>query len=115
MDILSALGFGVLYVFVTVTLFFMEKWFGSSGIYLTGVIAGAADVDAITIGISKFQPIAIQTAVNVVVIATLVNTLIKVSIALLRGAAELRKAVSISLGTMLLAGGAYLLIMNTMG
>ncbi len=115
MDILSALGFGVLYVFVTISLFFMEKWFGASGIYLTGLIAGAADVDAITIGISKFQPIATQTAVNVVIIATLTNTLIKVGIALLRGSVALRKNVSISLGSMLLTGCAYLLIMKMMG
>ena len=115
MDILSALGFGMLYVFVTITLFFMEKWFGASGIYLTGLIAGAADVDAITIGISKFQPLATQIAVNVVIIATLANTLIKVGIALLRGSVALRKSVSFSLGSMLLTGCAYLLIMKMIG
>ena len=114
MDILSAIGFGILYVFITVTLFFMEKWFGSSGVYITGLIAGVADVDAITIGISKFHPIALQTAVNVIIIATLVNTLIKVGIALLRGSADLRKQVFLRLGSMLLAGGVYLLIMHVL-
>lgn len=110
MDILSALGFGVLYVFVAVTLFFMEKWLGSSGVYLTGLIAGVADVDAITIGISKFQSIGIQTAVNVIIIATLVNSLIKLGITLLRGSAELRQKVLMGLGSMLLVGCVYLLI-----
>lgn len=110
MDVLSALGFGLLYVFVAITLFFMEKWLGSSGVYITGLIAGVADVDAITIGISKFQPIGIQTAVNVIIIATLVNSFIKLGITILRGSAELRQKVLVGLGSMLLVGGAYLLI-----
>jgi uncharacterized membrane protein (DUF4010 family) len=110
MDILSALGFGILYVFIACTLFFMEKWFGSSGVYLTGLIAGVADVDAITIGISKFQSITVQTAVNVIILATLVNTLVKLGVVLLRGSVELRKKVLIGLGGMLLMGCGYLLL-----
>jgi uncharacterized membrane protein (DUF4010 family) len=110
LDIFSALGFGVLYAFVAIVLYFMEKWFGSSGVYLTGVIAGLADVDAITISISKFHPIAVQTAVNVIVVATLVNTIIKLGIAILRGSPVLRNLILRSLGSMLLVGCVYLLI-----
>lgn len=108
MDILSALGFGLLYIFVTATLFFMDKWMGSSGIYITGIIAGLADVDAITIGISKFQPISIQTAVNVIIIATLINSIIKLGVAILRGSPELREKVLLSLGSIILGGCTYI-------
>ncbi len=110
LDIASALGFGILYIVVAVVLYFMEKWFGSSGIYLTAFIAGLADVDAITISISKFHPIATQTAVNVIIIATLVNTCIKLGIVILRGSPVLRKNLLVSLGSMLVAGCIYLML-----
>jgi uncharacterized membrane protein (DUF4010 family) len=115
LDIFSALGFGLLYAIVAIALYFMEKWFGSSGVYLTGVIAGLADVDAITISISKFHPIAVQTAVNVIVVATLVNTIIKLGIAILRGSSVLRNLILRSLGSMLLLGFVYLSVIWILG
>jgi uncharacterized membrane protein (DUF4010 family) len=110
MDVLSALGFGILYVAVAVALFFMQQWFGSSGVYATGLIVGSADVDAVTISVSKLNLITPQTAVNVIIMASLSNTLIKLSVVLLRGSVELRKSVLMRLGSMLLVGCVYLLI-----
>ncbi len=115
MNIFSALGFGLLYAAIAVALFFMQKEYGATGVYATGFIAGLADVDAITVGISNFQPIKIQTAVNVIIMATMVNTAVKLSIVILRGAIELRKKVLVSFGSLLLTGCVYLLIMWGIG
>jgi uncharacterized membrane protein (DUF4010 family) len=112
MDILSALGFAILYVTVAVSLFFMQQWFGTSGVYATGLIVGSADVDAVTISMSKMHLITPQIAVNVIIIASLSNTLVKLSAALLRGSVDLRKQVFIRLGSMLLVGCVYLLVMR---
>jgi uncharacterized membrane protein (DUF4010 family) len=93
----------------------MQQWFGTSGVYATGLIVGSADVDAVTISMSKMHSITPQIAVNVIIIASLSNTLVKLSAALLRGSVDLRKQVFIRLGSMLLVGCAYLLVMRIMG
>jgi uncharacterized membrane protein (DUF4010 family) len=93
----------------------MQQWFGTSGVYATGLIVGSADVDAVTISMSKMHSITPQIAVNVIIIASLCNTLVKLSAALLRGSVDLRKQVFIRLGSMLLVGCAYLLVMRIMG
>jgi uncharacterized membrane protein (DUF4010 family) len=115
MDLLSAIGFGILFVAIAVSLFFMQKWFGTSGVYITGLIVGSAEVDAVTISMAKLNSITPQIAANVITIASLSNTLVKLSVALLRGSVDLRKEVFIRLGSMLLVGCAYLLVMHIIG
>jgi uncharacterized membrane protein (DUF4010 family) len=111
LNILSALGFGLLYIGVGIMLFYANQWLGSGGVYLTGIIGGLADVDAMTISISKFQNISVQVAVNVIVIATTVNTIVKLIIAILRGSKNLRRTVIFGMGSMICIGLAYLGLM----
>jgi uncharacterized membrane protein (DUF4010 family) len=111
LNILSALGFGLLYLGVGLMLFYSNQWLGSGGIYLTGVVGGLADVDAMTISISKFQNISVQVAVNVIIVATTVNTIVKLIIAILRGAKTLRRTVFFGMGSMICIGLAYLGLM----
>ncbi len=111
LNILSALGFGLLYVGVGLMLFYSNQWLGSGGVYLTGVVGGLADVDALTISISKFQNISVEIAVNVIIIATTVNTVVKLIIAILRGSKNLRRTVIFGLGSMVCVGAVYLGIM----
>jgi uncharacterized membrane protein (DUF4010 family) len=109
-SLLSFISYLLMRFMVALALFFMQQWFGSSGVYATGLIVGAADVDAVTINVSKLHLITPQIAVNVIIMASLSNTLIKLSVVLLRGSAELRKSVLMRLGSMLLVCCAYLLI-----
>ena len=111
LNILSALGFGLLYIGVGIMLFYANQWLGSGGVYLTGVVGGLADVDAMTISISKFQNISVQIAVNVIVIATTVNTIVKLIIAILRGSKNLRRKAVFGMGAMICIGLAYLGLM----
>jgi uncharacterized membrane protein (DUF4010 family) len=110
MNILSALGFGLMFIVVAVILFYANQGFGSGGIYLTSIISGLADVDAFTINIAKFTGITTETAVNVIVITTLVNTVMKFIIGLLRGSTELKKTMSIGMLAILIVGIVYLVI-----
>ncbi|MBS3805318.1 MAG: MgtC/SapB family protein [Oleiphilaceae bacterium] len=83
LDLKSALIFGVL---LTIILFFGEvlrQWFGDIGIFVLAATSGIADVDAITLSLTRMslESITAQTAVIGIVIATSVNNLVKCVIA----------------------------------
>jgi uncharacterized membrane protein (DUF4010 family) len=83
LDLKSALIFGVL---LTVILFFgefLQRWFGDIGIFVLAATSGIADVDAVTLSLTRMslESITAQTAVIGIVIATSVNNLVKCVIA----------------------------------
>lgn len=106
-NILNALGFGLLYVAIAYLVYYGEKFFGSKGLIVSGFISGLADVDAITITIatlSKEQQIAIHHLAVVVLLATFSNTMVKTLIAILSGSREVKKKVSLAMtSTMVVA------------
>lgn len=110
MNILNALGFALLYVLTALLVFYGEKYFGSQGLLLSGLISGIADVDAITINISKLTAADHEPglAVMVIVIATISNTLVKLGISLGKGSYEVKRKVSIGLCGIIATGLAYL-------
>lgn len=111
-NILNALGFGLLYVGIALLVFYANKYFGSSGLIFSGLISGLADVDAITINMSKLavNTYELDLSVLVIIAASISNTVIKIAIALFKGRAEIRKKVSLALGAVIATGILYILI-----
>ncbi len=72
---------------------------------ITSAIAGASDVDAISISISKMSVVTISamTAQNAILIATLSNTIAKFVIALWASSKEMRKHVLVGYGLIFVA------------
>ena len=80
---------------------------GASGAYLTGLISGVADIDAITINSAQMEVReGSQNAVasKIVLVAMLSNTVFKTTVAVLRGHALLLPYLLITFGSVLLVG-----------
>jgi len=112
LDLKNAVFFGLLYIGVALFMYYSRQWFGESGAYFSGIISGIADMDAITISTAKWakHAAAAEYGANMVVVASLSNTLFKGTVAALRGHASMRRYVYVGFGGVLLAGGAWLAI-----
>jgi uncharacterized membrane protein (DUF4010 family) len=74
-----ALKFGIL---LTVVIFLseaMQEWFGSYGVYALSMVSGLIDVDAIALSLSRSakQDLALEVATLGILLACLMNTLVK--------------------------------------
>jgi uncharacterized membrane protein (DUF4010 family) len=110
-DILNALGFGCMYVAIVLMVHYAGEYAGNKGLLVSGFLSGFADVDAITIAMSKLNMT--QNAnlpILVIVIAMISNTVVKICIAAIKGAPELRPRVGAALGTIIAAGILYIWI-----
>lgn len=106
LDLKSALLFGVL---LTVILFFGEwlrEWFGDIGIYVLAATSGIADVDAITLSLTRMSQssIAAQTAIIGIVIAASVNNSVKCLIASAIGTRTLGLRIAVPIMLSLVGG-----------
>ncbi len=105
-----AITFGLLYGFILLVTNAAEQFLGSTGLYLSSVISGLADVDAITLTtaeLSRNGSIDAATATRAIVLAVVSNTSVKGAIVLSTGSAALRRA--ILPGFILTLGSAILL------
>ena len=77
--ITMAIKFGVLLAFIMVLAAAMQEWFGDQGIYVLSIVSGLADVDAITISLSRLAlgELSEQVAVMGIVLASGMNTIVK--------------------------------------
>ena len=91
-------------------------YLGDKGLYLSAIISGLADTDAITISMAELgsQSISVATAAMVVVTATLSNTLVKMGISIWKGGREVGRKVGAAFGSVLLVGILYVLINQTL-
>ncbi|MGZ7117793.1 MAG: MgtC/SapB family protein [Methanobacterium sp.] len=82
-----ALIFGLLFIVILFASKIAEIYFGNGGLYITSIISGVADVDAITISMSILakNTISPEVAVTAITLATISNTIIKFFIAMFFG------------------------------
>lgn len=89
-------------------------YLGDTGLYLSSIISGVADVDAITLSmaeLSKTGVIEMPKAALAIILATMSNTAVKGGIALAMGGKALRKPLLFAILMMLAVGiGTALLI-----
>ncbi len=102
LDLKSALVFGLLLVAILLLGEFLQKWLGDLGIYVLAATSGVADVDAITLSLTRMSQdsLALQTAVIGIVIAAATNNLVKAGIA---GAIGRRELGTLVAGPMILS------------
>ena len=113
-DLMPAIKFGLLYALVLLISRTAQMYLGDTGLYLSSILSGVADVNAITLSmaeLSKTNVLGMDTAALAIVLATMSNTLVKGGIALLTGSATLRKTLIPVIIMILVAGlGSALLL-----
>jgi uncharacterized membrane protein (DUF4010 family) len=110
----QAFFFAFLYTAIVMAIPYADEFWGQGGIYATSGLAGLTDVDAITISLSKTSSLAIpvQVARNAILVAVMVNTLVKFMIAFFAGSPGLRRRLAVGYGVVLAAGLAGLLLIH---
>jgi uncharacterized membrane protein (DUF4010 family) len=92
-----ALSFGLLYAAILLVANAARLYLGDTGVYLSSIASGLADVDAITLSMAELSRdgggVDLQTAARAIVFAAVSNTLVKGGIVLAMGSAELRKVI----------------------
>ncbi|SFM14057.1 MgtC/SapB family protein [Marinobacter zhejiangensis] len=106
LDLKAALVFGML---LTAILFFgeiLKTWFGDAGVYALAATSGVADVDAITLSLTRMSQssISADTAVLGIVIAAAVNNLVKTGLAMSIGTRSLGLRVAVPMSLSMVAG-----------
>jgi uncharacterized membrane protein (DUF4010 family) len=88
--ILPALTFGAFFGIVLLTSKLASIYFGNAGTYAASVIAGLADVDAISLSMATLAKSSLtpNTAVTAITLAAITNTLVKLSISYIMGTRE---------------------------
>ena len=94
-ELSTAIKFGLIYAVVLLAIKAAEIYIGEKGIYLTSIIAGLADVDAITLSISDLTrtggSISLESGKFAIILATISNTLTKGALVFSIGSKALRK------------------------
>lgn len=92
-----ALTFGLLYGVILLAAHAAQTYLGSTGVYLSSIVSGVADVDAITLSMAELSrneaSLDHATATRAILLATSSNTLVKGGIVLSSGAPALRRAI----------------------
>jgi uncharacterized membrane protein (DUF4010 family) len=92
-----ALTFGLIYAVILLAANTARLYLGNTGIYLSSIVSGLADVDAITLSLAELSQDAhdldLNTAARGIVLAAVSNTLVKGGIVLGMGSMMLRKII----------------------
>ncbi|WP_324026138.1 MgtC/SapB family protein [Maribacter sp. BPC-D8] len=114
MNLLNAIGFGVIYVAILFAVFYSNQFFGESGLYYSALIAGLADTDAITISLAKLATDTekIKLASSVIVTAVMSNMLVKLGITVFKGSKVAGKLVGYTFAGIIVIGVLYAVIAN---
>lgn len=114
LDIKNAIFFVLLYIAVTLFMHGSRQWLGTTMTYLSGALAGIADIDSITIATAKWAsitPDSTRQAQVIILLAVMSNSVFKLLVSLFTGAAELRKPVLLGFGLVLVVGVGVLVFM----
>jgi uncharacterized membrane protein (DUF4010 family) len=91
-----AVKFGLLYAVILLISKAAQTYLGNPGVYLSSIMAGMADVDAITLSMAELSRAAggvdLITAERAIVLAAMSNTVVKGGIVLTSGSPALRRA-----------------------
>jgi uncharacterized membrane protein (DUF4010 family) len=95
-DLVSALKFGLLYALVLLISRTAQMYLGDTGVFISSIASGAADVDAITLSMAELSStggLGYETASRAIVLAAISNTVVKGGIVLIGGSKGLRRAI----------------------
>lgn len=106
-ELSSALKFGGLFVVVLLVSRWAQETFGTGGAYVTGLLAGATDVDAISLSMAnmaKSGQVELGVARTTIVLATCSNTAVKAILSLALGGWPMGRQVLLGFGAVLATG-----------
>lgn len=108
-----AVKFGLFFALILFLVKFSESVIGNKGLYMTSVLSGVLDVDAITVSVSTLAKteIAKLSATYAIIIATMVNTVAKGMIVLALGNRKVAIKILVVFALMLVAGGISLIFL----
>jgi len=111
-ELRQAVSFGLLYGVVLFVAKAAQLGAGAAGLYLSAVLAGLTDVDAITLSVVDMHRggLPAATAAAAICLAALTNTVVKVGVAISVGGAAVGRPVAGTLGAGLAAGAAALAV-----
>ena len=109
----DAIKFGALFAVVIFVASAAQVYFGNTGLYLAGALAGLTDVDAIALSMASLaeqDPSSSGAAARTIVIAVISNTMVKCGMAIWLGAPSMRRTMIPITGALALSGvaAAYL-------
>ena len=90
----DAIKFGLLFAVVIFVASAARIYFGDTGLYLTGALAGLTDVDAIALSMAHLaqqDPASSAAAARTIVIAVISNTMVKCGMVIWLGASSMRR------------------------
>jgi uncharacterized membrane protein (DUF4010 family) len=94
-----ALKFGIFFAFILLLSKAAQMYLGNTGVYITSIISGLADVDAITLSMASFASNNIVTekvATSAITLAVLTNNVVKGGISYIWGSKELKKKIALT-------------------
>lgn len=104
-ELRPALGFGLLYALILLVAYWAERQFGATGVYVSSIASGLADVDAITLSMAQLSSaggdVPLGTAARAVVLAVASNTCVKGAIVLGTGDRAMRRVLAPGLALVL--------------
>lgn len=107
----AAIRFALLFAAVLLAVRLVETYLPERGLYAVATLAGATDVDAITLALAQpSRGLAPGTAVTAIMIAAVANTVVKCGLTAVLGAPALARHVAIATGTLLAGIAAALLV-----
>ncbi len=89
-----AITFGLLYGVILLISRAAQMYFGDAGVYLSSIVSGVADVDAITLSMTELSgsgALDFTTAARAITFAAMSNTVVKGGIVISSGSAALRR------------------------
>ena len=106
-ELSQAIKFAFLFVLVLVGSKAATLWLGDAGTYVAAILAGATDVDAITLSLARLAQgeLAARVALVGIFLAAAANTWVKALLATRLGGAEFGKRIAAAFGVILAAGG----------
>ncbi|MFO0647517.1 MAG: MgtC/SapB family protein [Polyangiales bacterium] len=113
-ELKQAVSFGLLYGVVLFVAKAAQRGAGSAGLYVSSVLAGLTDVDAITLSVVDMHRggLSSTTSATAIMLAALTNTVVKSSVALSVGGATVGRPVAATLGAGLAVGAIALALIS---
>ncbi len=110
-ELATVLKFGALLTVVTVAAKLLTEVGGGQGVYALAAFSGIADVDAITLSMSRLarDPASLALAANAVLIVVAVNTVAKAVLGWMTGGAAVGRRLLMAAAAAIVAGGAGIL------
>ncbi len=106
-ELMSAIKFGLVFALIIFVSRAAQQYLGNSGVYLAAGLAGLTDVDAITLSMANLShtgEVSETTAAISILIAIVMNTVVKAGIAISLGAMALRRYTIPGFGLVLVTG-----------